>query len=536
MMNTKHRKRVKGVGLSALVLALGCVAACSTPETQYGAELRIPTPVGLTGVVAVPDEGLDRMLFLSAKTSETLSVEIVPMGKNVAAMEASADKSSLFVLSRGVIPRRSPEDERPRLSVYQGTSDREARLVQTFELDDPMERLALDREGRWVAAFGGDAKVVNPNELVLFDLSADAGLEGTTRQKSIRSFGGAPEELIFTEELAVPKGPARRFLIVRTDRDVTLVDLHFLERPEITIKLPSTSTNAAPRPLQVVYDDGDADDNTDARIAIRLEGSSDIVIIDLAESTVEGRDFSPTPNIVDVGGVPSAIDFVRTDGGLRLAALIPGLARATLVNPETTLAEVVGLPDSFSQMRRITSLVSDAPESGDVALLWGSSRNIAFWSLGSTSETPYRSVDTAQLSFTVSTVLDVPKPNAHLKVLRGNGQDIFILDLHKRQSFPLNTTFSNARVSVSTDGERLWAYQGDSQWFSSVQLQDLHPIALFADAGVDAVFDVASADGGRAALLLHLQQGWDATILDAKNPDSAGTHFYPALHLLELEP
>src|SRR5690606_3206647 len=130
------------------------------------------------------------------------------------------------------------------------------------------------------AAFGGDAKLVNPNELVLFDLSDE---EEKTQSKTIRSFGGAPVELIFTENLAVPAGEPRRFLIVRTDRDVALIDLLDLEQPEVTIKLPENANGSTPRPLQVVYDDGDPEDTSDARMAVRLDGSSDVVIVALGD-------------------------------------------------------------------------------------------------------------------------------------------------------------------------------------------------------------------------------------------------------------
>jgi hypothetical protein len=206
-----------------------------------------------------------------------------------------------------------------------------------------------------------------------------------------------------------------------------------------------------------------------------------------------------------------------------------------LVNPKTTLAEVVNLPASFSNMRRITSAVSDAPEGGDVALLWGGTNEIAFWSLGSTSETPYRSIDTAELSFVVADVLDVPEPHARLKVLRGSGSDLFVLDLDKRQSFPLSTDFTETTVSVSSDGERLWAFQDGRQGFSSVRLADLHPQALYVDAPVSEVFDVARADGGRAAFVFHLDRGWSATLLDAEQPDSAETRYFPSLDLAGLK-
>lgn len=521
--------------------ALGCFfganalfIGCTPEETHFDAPLVDAEPVGLEGAVALPDHALHRMLFLTAKSTSELETEVVPIGQNIATMQPSSDGSQLYVLSRGVVPRRSDDDERPQLTVFDGRADAQERKVRTFELDDPMERLALDHAGEWVAAFGGDAKVVNPNELVLFDLSSNEDNSLAT-SKTIRSFGGAPEELLFTHELHVPGGAPRRFLLVRTDRDVTLVDLLDLERAEVTVKLPEDGAGSTPRPLQVVYDDGDEDDDGDARLAIRLENSTDVVVVGLGPSEVDGRAYAPAINIVDVGGVPSAIDFVRTDGGLRLAALVPAAARATLVDPETTFAEVVNLPGAFSSMRRITSVVEEAPESGDVALLWGASRNIAFWSLGSTSETPYRSVDTAELSFVVTRVLDVPSPNSHLKVLRGEGSDIFVLDLNRRQSFPLNTSFEDAQITVSPDGQRLWAYEGESQWFSAIRLEDLHPEAVYADNKVDSVFDVQTKQDDRAAIVLHLREGWNATLLDAEDPDSARTLYYPALHLKGLE-
>ncbi len=165
------------------------------------------------------------------------------------------------------------------------------------------------------------------------------------------------------------------------------------------------------------------DDSSDAMLAVRLGDSSDVVLATFGEPDSDGKDFSMKVNIVDVGAVPSFIDFVRTDGGLRLAALVPSLSDAVLVDPGSTVTEVVDLPQPFSAMRRITAALSEVPAGGDVALLWGAGSSIAFWSLGSTSKTPYRSVSTAQLSFAVTEVQDVPAPNQHLKVLRGASPD-----------------------------------------------------------------------------------------------------------------
>ncbi len=525
----KWRKSTLVAGLALLFLS-----ACDARDEKWNSELGSLASVGLSGSVALHDRALDRVLFLTSKDSGSLESHAFSLGQNVTAMVASEDKQRLFVLSRGVFPRIHPEDEGPQLLVFDGGI--EPKLAkEPFLLDDPMKKLAIDPEGEWVAAYEGDATVTNPNELVL--LSLEEGSSSSPVSKTIRSFGGSPEELLFTSKLGVPEGGSRRFMVVRTDRDITLVDLKNLDHDEVTIKLPENDDQVAYQPLEVVYDDGDPDDAEDSRFAIRLADSSDVVVLQLAPPEDKSKDFSVLVNIVDVGGVPSSIDFVRTDGGLRLAALVPEKQRATLVNPENTLAESVELPHRFNKMRRITSVVDETPDGGDVALLWEQGgQDIAFWSLGSTSATPYRSVDSNELAIRIEQVMDVPAPNEHLKVLVGPaGYGFFVLDLKKRQSFPLNTQDGDFEVKVSLDGERLWVTPSYQNSFSAVQLSNLHPQALYVNPRVDDIFDIERADGKRAAVVLHNESGWAATVLDAEAPSSSKTSFYPALHLEGLK-
>jgi len=531
---TMGRRLFAGLSLSALSVSF---AGCNSRDGRWDAPLESTEAVGLQGSVAIKDAPLDRLVFLTAKNADTLGVTPLPVGQNVTTMVPSEDLSQLFVLSSGVFPRIQEGDEGPKLTVFGGGT--EPSLEKTFELDDPMRQLAVDPKGEWIAAYDSAASVTNPNELVLLALDGDSS---EPVSKTIRSFGGSPEELIFTDELSLPEGGARRFLVVRTDRDVTLVDLKNIDRDEVTVKLPKDADRTAYSPAQVVYDDGDVEDETDARFAIRLVDSSDVVMFQLgrrSESSDEDddKDFAVVVSIVDVGGVPSSIDFVRTDGGLRLAALVPSLRRATLVDPETTSTEYVELPQAFNQMTRITSVVEDAPDGGDVALLWGgSAQQVAFWSLGSTSATPYRSIEANELDITISEVIDVPSPNEHLKVLVGNGgRGFFVLDLQKRQSFPLNADNSGFQVQISPDGERLWVIQPGGNEFSAIRLDDLHPAALYVEPTVWKLFEVERADGNRSAIALHSADGWAATLLDANNPDSAKTTYFPSLHLEGLQ-
>lgn len=557
--NFLHKARPRRLGpLMAAWGSLFFVAACGERAEHWSVAPGPSHPVGLTGSVVLQDRTLDRVVFVTSPqdcrrdaeedAGACLRSAAYPIGQNVTAVQASSDHERLFVLSRGEKPRTEPDDEPPQLMVFDGGAGVEERLLKRFELDDPMQQLSIDPRGEWVAAFEGDATVVNPNELVLLSLKGESD---TAQSKTIRSFGGSPLELVFTSELEVPSGPARRFVVVRTDRDVTLIDLGDLDRAEVTVRLPEDEDGNVFAPEQIVFDDGDPDDPTDARLAVRLNGTSDVMLLRLSEPTssqstgsngseadADGgtKDFRVVPNIVDVGGIPDAIDFVRTDGGLRLAALVGNKSRATLVDPDTTLSETVELPHGFSKMRRITSVVSDAPEGGDVALLWGSEGHIAFWSLGSTSESPFRSIDSTELDIEIEQVIDVPAPNDHLKVLLGSqAQKFFVLDLKKRQSFPLQTAGQGFDVTVSPDGQRLWVVQPGYEDFSSVRLDDLHPASLFVEPGVTTVFDIAQERGGRAAVALHLDGPWAATWLDAEEPNSANTAYFPGLHFEGLK-
>jgi len=522
----QHRRA--GLCGLALILSLGCEQRSDDWSQDFSG---IDEAVGLSGSVAIRDKDMDRFLFLHSGAELELEVSAILAGKNVVVSAPSADRKRLLVLSRGESPRLQPEDEGPRLSIYSG--GRSPRLERKFELDDPMTKLAIDPQGEWVAAYAGDATVTNDNELVLFSLSGDST---TPVARSIRSFGGSPVELVFTDELLVPRGGARRFLVVRTDRDVTIVDLKNLQRPEVTVKLPERADQLPFAPLQVAYHDGDPEVDDDAQIAVRLSQSSDVVMLNLSAAEEADKDFKVTNNIVDVGGVPTSIEFVRTDGGLRLAALVPSALKATLVNPDTIQSESVELPFPFDRMTRITGALEETPEGGDVALLWGSGAQIAFWSLGETSATPFRSIDSNVLSFQVARVIDVPAPNAHLKVLEGaNGSGFFVLDLQRRQSFPLSARSEGYAVQASPDGERLWISNPRASQFSTVTLDDLHPSELYVQPQAGGLFEVEQAGDGRALIILHQGAGLSATVMNAKDPSSAETKFYPALELEGLE-
>jgi hypothetical protein len=521
------------------------VAACGGRDDEWDAEVGTnPRSYGLTGSVAVLDEPLNRALVLTSPEENEVVSRFFSIGRNVAAAQRSPDLERLYVLSRGVEERRKPEDELPSLTVLDGGAEPE--IVHRYTLTDPLLELVVDPAGQWLAAFDGGSVVNNPNKLALIDLSDD-DRDAWPRTRTLRSFGGTPQSLIFTDELAVPEGPARRFLVASTEQDLALVDLERLDRDEVTVRMPavggSDETSFA-KPAQIVFDDGDPDDVTDARLAVRLENQSDVVLLELAPpSTGSDADFTTTINIVGVGGVPDFIEFVHTDGGVRLVALIGSQRRAALIDPATTLVQFVAFDAAYTRLTRVTTDVVAEPESSDVALLWSDREaGAAFWSLGSMRGTSFQSVDPIDLPVSISRVIDVPGSRfGHMKILESsNAGQFYVLDLAKRETSPMQTEGSGFSVNVSPDGMRAWAFNANtpSERFASIRFEDdLDPIPLSVSPPVSAVYDIERGDGGRAALVLHGSDRSSSpgtlavTVLGADAPDSAVTRFYGGLLL-----
>jgi hypothetical protein len=524
-----------------LLAALALIAAsgCGDRPESYDAPMDgDPIAVGLSGSLAIVDRPLDRVVMVTSPAQGALSTSAFGVGKNVVSALAAPTNDKLFVLSRGTQPRRNPEDERPSLSVIDGGLT--PRAIASYTLTDPLQGLSIDPLGEWAVVYDAGGVVVNPNELIFVDLKT-AGAAPVP--KTIRSFGGRPERLTFTSELLTKDGP-RRFLIVETSQDVTLIDLVDLERDEVTLPLSQTTTGRPGQPLEVAFHDGDPADDGDARIAIRLANDSNVMVVEL-DTPPEGsvKPFQAVINVADVGGTPSSIGFVRTDGGLRLAALVPERRQAALIDPTSFVVESVEFDQPFSRLARVTDELSARPDTSDVALLWSdSTRAIAFWSLGTTSGTPFRSVDPYPIEISVGTVKNVPGDTfAHLKILEStSAAEFYVLDLDKRQSFPMLTDNAGFELTIAPDGLRGWALRPGTARFASIDFSDLHPRSLEVERPVSGVFDVARPDGGRTLIALHSvgskggrggPPGLGATVLDGVNPDTASSVFYGGLLL-----
>ncbi|MFO0658685.1 MAG: hypothetical protein U0165_02465 [Polyangiaceae bacterium] len=437
--------------LFSLGICAALVAGCGDRGSQWDAEIDSSNEaLGLQGSVALIDAPTERVMMIAANADLSPVYAPLPLGRGYVRAETTQKRDRLLVLSQGDVPRRSLEDQGPSLTVYDGSSS--PKVSETYPLLNPLKGLQVDPDGEYavVHAVSDDtAFVLNPNELIITNITKQPS-SSNPRSVTLRSFGGAPSSFVFTPSLGIPGG-ARRMLIALTDRDLGLVDLDDASSSDITVPLSDSDERLAPSGVAV--SDGDPDVADDALIAIQLAASNDVVILRFqtpSTGSTSAHPFQVVPNKVPVGGVASAIGFVHTDGGLRLAALVPGRQSIALVDPDRGLSTEVPLGATFDQMRIMPSPDGD----GDLAIVWSSySAVLGLVSLGSSIGKPYRSVDTISLSSYVEELHDVPNVDSQKLLRLSNGSQFVVLDLVARTAAPLIST-SGAEVSLSPDGQR----------------------------------------------------------------------------------
>jgi hypothetical protein len=519
---------------SLALLLLGCGGRPDYLEKAFVAD----QVVGLDNAVVVPDRLLNRALVLTSPGALQVKVEALPIGQNLSVMKASSDGRRLFVLSRGVTPRRNPEDESPRLTVIE--TDPVPRVVRTYQLTDSYSGIELDPSNEWAVLYvtpDDSRPVSNPREILLVDL-VNLALEPAPMTVQSGKTAGSPQAFAFTSALSMPDGgEPRRLLVIQLQNEVTLVDLSpglsDDERTDQqwTVEMPTNQQGAKGQPAEVVFHD--ATGELGAELAVRLKDDTSVMLLPLdPPSGSSPRPFLIHPNLVDVGGLPASIDFVNTGEGVRLAALVGN--RAALVDSGNSAVLSVTLPQAFTDMTLVTD--SFEGDGTDIALLWSASApTIGLWRLALAESSATHGVETLPIGSNVRTVRDVPGdffPTS--KILEGTSGDFYVLDLAERLSAPMVTNGRQFALTFAPDGQsrRLWAYAPSGTDFSSLDLTTLNPTGLSAERAIWSVFDIAQSGGatGRSALVLHhFAEDLGATVLDALNPDDRFTRFYSGL-------
>jgi len=529
-------KKLLALGLLlALAAAAVATAGCGDRSPVWSDPASVDATYGLNGGVAILDAPADRVVLLIPGVEQSLRIEHVPVGRHILNAQVSPRGNKLLVLSAGHRAAIGDDeaDEKPSLTVIECGDGVSTQRYELTTLTDPLAGIAIDPvEERWVVLYPDAdrslAFVQNPNELVFLDLTQPPATASVVPH-TLHSFGGRPQRLTFTQTLALPGGP-RRLLVVESDQDLSILDIADPTN-EISVPLTSGTDNRRLSPAAVTVDDGDPTRDDDARIGVRLQNDSSVITLTL-EPEPGTTGFRPTVNLTDVGGVPTDIAFVRTDGGLRLAALVPTRSAAVLVDPVTSLTTEVALPARYQSLSLVTDVAGGgAGAAVDVALLWNGTTatdGVAFWELGQTAGRPYRSIETVGVVAAVADVLPVPQhPNLRVLATRA-ASEFYVLDLQTRTAAPLVTSASQIAFSMSPAGDQVWTYTPGAKLVVATGVADTHPRSLLIERSVRGVFEVENGDG-RFALIVHPGGGGGVTVYDANTLDDDTRRLYSSV-------
>jgi hypothetical protein len=207
------------------------------------------------------------------------------------------------------------------------------------------------------------------------------------------------------------------------------------------------------------------------------------------------------------------------------------------VDPATGIASDVELGAPFERISIVTDIVGQTTNGSDVALLWSTaSPNVAFVELGVTIGKPYKSVERIELAQPVASVMDVPEPNNHLKILASSsGTNFVVLNLLARTAAPIVASVGGTVAVSSPDGARAWMLAENQSSIAQLDLASIHPRNVVLSYPVRSVFDIERRDGGRAVIALHALGTGAVTVLDAQSPSLQNSVEYLGILLGELK-
>jgi len=530
----------------AAAVAVASVAGCGgRPDVWNGT----PTPIGsygLTTAVAVLDPPANRVVLLTPGNDQSLSATTLPVGHNVVSAAASPDLGKLLVLSAGhrATIGDSQPNEVPSLTVIEPTASPPSRRYDLGVLSGPVSGLAIDPvENRFVVLYAGTSSgtsfVENPNEIVIVDLTQPPAT-ATPVDYTLHSVGGSPARFDFTRPLNIAGfSTPQRLLIVESTQDLALLRLDDPTHSETSVPLTSSTDTRRLVPAGITVDAGDPVAG-DARVGVRVMNDSTVITLDLtADAPATG--LSITPNLADVGGIPSDIAFVHSNATtLRLAALVPSTGKAVLVDPLTSLTVPVALPGAYQSLSLVQTAATPATApAADTALLWNglqTADGAAFWDLGAAVKQPYSSIQTIGLQTQISGVLDVPASSANdgmLKVLQTRTSSAFyVLDLGTRTAAPLNTSGGDISLRVSPLGDYVWSFVAGTANVAATNFGMMHPHPLIMERAVSEVYEVSRGAGvNPAAIILHDYGDLGATVFDAATLDDQTRRLYSGILL-----
>ena len=316
-----------------------------------------------------------------------------------------------------------------------------------------------------------------------------------------------------------------RLAVVLSNNYVTLFDLEN-DRTEITISLTPAGESRTIRPVQVLFDPGDA--TQDATIFIRAEGSNDIVALRLTPSPLprpdRSNDFRPVLSLLGSASRPSDMALYQASEGPRLLLVTPDTSEAAVIDARTSRVLSFGLD---ARAERILLYEGMSPAESQrrprALLLAPGGGQIGFLDLDRLEELRGRNLELRPMSSAVKQFLPLADRGvvvaSHASPGPGN-VGLSVIDLERRTVSPLVGEAFDALEPGPAPADEMWLIPASRTRVGRLVLSRLMASEVRLDLPAQAVLPLQrSADGKRFVVVDHIWPGGGITVLDADNPE-----------------
>lgn len=510
--------------LAGLSLLLGALSGCGSREPRFDAAPKLMPPVAVDDHVVLVDTGRSEARLIDvAGSSPKVVPTVVPIVKNAIDVQVrNGHSDEVLVLCAGQPDVAGETAEQPGLVLIDagGTST-------AYRYDSAFDRLVQSDDGRYAFLFfdptmSGGSLLKNPNEVAIIDLNSKTAVPAL---KTLRSLGESPRAVAFSQKPASIGGTNRDLAVVLLDKDVAVIDLSHLDRPEFTVELAQpggTSLSAA----QVLFSTDEAQPN----VYVRADGTDDVFVLSLEPRSSAGadagtgadeNDFDLTFNQfgMGVGSQPSDFALFQDGGKTRLLVTGPGNGTAIVVDADTGDTTAVTLPAPASRIHLFTGpKPSDRTPATRALLYTPGGSSVVFLDLEGFGSMTNRAGN-AELLTLPTPYATLAELDAETVMLLNQTSGLNLLKLDERVLSPItgpNLTDAVPDLSVG----KLWlAPPGDDLGY--LDLSDFHPNEVRLEDPIEHLVVVPSSSAAHHKVVVtHPSSIGELTVLDASDPSN----------------
>lgn len=502
--------------------ALGAFSSCA-PQTQPPIEpFEALAPVTAAGQLIYVERS-SHAAYLLDLAHTTPSLRTADVGSDATVLVARAAHDEVLVLSRGVRGDVGIDPEAARLTVV--PTDRTI-AARTFTLGSPFNAVAQTADGRFAFVYyraqpNLGRLLFNPNEVAIVDLDAAPGAQNP-RSRTVRSFGGVPDDVVFSPRFTFADGP-RTLAVVLSAAYLTLIDLDHPDRSEITVRLTLPEDTRTIHPRQVLFD------TENATLYVRADESDDVYVLPLVavppdQRGASGNDFRPTVNQLGVGRQPSDMALFGAGADRRLLVASAGTAEADVIDARSNRVTQVPIASRATHVLLFDARSPSDPTVRPRALLYADDRSantVSFVDLENLEVRRARNVEPIYLTRTI--VASVPVPGQNVVLFQHDNAPgaagISLLRLDDRTASPIYAEVSLSAASFGVDQQTLWLGTPQTDRVGFIDLTTFHPGEVRVDAPVVTVMPLSGdTSGHRRVIAVHDGIGGSITVIDGNDP------------------